>query len=185
MNSPVRLGVSSSTQPPQVFTARDFEALFPGTGSLAVCLAPQLFFLVIYMQMLECPVSSLCLTCPSPPAAACHQSSPPQLLISAPPTILGECFFFNSLVLGLPYSSIFCQFWLFLFLKLLSFFWLWEESQCVCLCLHLGWKSQLEFLSSIFKGILWLNFYPFFMLQRNSSLNEELFDGANFILVLF
>ena len=32
--------------------------------------------------------------------------------VSAPPTSLDECFFFNSLSVGLPCSSIFCQFWL-------------------------------------------------------------------------
>ena len=38
------------------------------------------------------------------------------LPISAPPTGLGECFLI-SLVVGLPYSSIFCQFWLFFVFK--------------------------------------------------------------------
>ena len=37
--------------------------------------------------------------------------------ISAPPTSLGGCFFFNSLVFRLPNSSIFWQFWLFLVFK--------------------------------------------------------------------
>ena len=74
----------------------------------------------------------------SPP---CHESSPSLLPVSAPPTGLNECFFFISLVVGLPYSSIFCQFWLFFVFKLLlSFFWLCEEAHCVYLCLHLGWK---------------------------------------------
>ena len=52
-----------------------------------------------------------------------HESSLPWLPVSAPPTSLDECFFFISLVVGLPYSSIFCQFWLFfVFELLLSFF---------------------------------------------------------------
>ena len=37
----------------------------------------------------------------------CGASPPPWLPISAPPTSLDECFFFNSLVVRLPYSSIF------------------------------------------------------------------------------
>ena len=49
-----------------------------------------------------------------------HQSSAtlllpvlsPWLPVSAPPTGLDECFFFNSLVVGLLYSLIFWQFWL-------------------------------------------------------------------------
>ena len=58
------------------------------------------------------------------------ESSPPKLRVSAPSTGLDEYFLFISLVVGLPYSSIFCQFWLFFVLKLsLSFFWLWEEAQ--------------------------------------------------------
>ena len=52
-------------------------------------------------------------------------------------------FLFISLVVGLPYSSIFCQFWLFFVFKLLlSFFWFCNEAQCVYLCLHLGWKPN-------------------------------------------
>ena len=54
----------------------------------------------------------------------CHTSSMPQLLISAPPASLDECFFFNSLIVRFPYSSIFWQFWLFSFLNWLPFFWL-------------------------------------------------------------
>ena len=77
----------------------------------------------------------------------CHESSPPGCPICTPPTGLDECFFFNSLVVGLPYSSIFCQFWLFFVFKLLSFFWLCEEAQCVYLRLHLGQKSYFKFLN--------------------------------------
>ena len=77
----------------------------------------------------------------------CCKSSLPQLPFPPPPTGLDECFFFISLVVGLPCSSIFCQFWLFFVFKLLlSFFWLCEEAQCVYLCLHLDWK--LPFLLS-------------------------------------
>ena len=69
----------------------------------------------------------------------CCVSTLLRLLISVLPTSPDECFFFNSLVVGLLYSLIFWQFWLFLFLNwLLSFFWLCEEAQCVYLCLHLG-----------------------------------------------
>ena len=73
----------------------------------------------------------------------CHESCPPQLPVSAPPTGLDECFFFISLVIELPYSWIFCQFSLFFVFKLLSFFWLCEETQCIYLRLHLGQKSSL------------------------------------------
>ena len=87
-------------QPPRVFSIRVFEALFP--LGCVVCLAPQLFLLVyLHTKTWDCPVRQ-------PPP--CRDSSLP---VSTPPTGLDECFFFNSLVVGLPYSSIFCQFWLF------------------------------------------------------------------------
>ena len=49
----------------------------------------------------------------------CHTSYLPWLPISALPTSLNECFF-NSLVVRLPYSSIFWQFWLFFVLKFVA-----------------------------------------------------------------
>ena len=58
---------------------------------------------------------------PHPPSLV-HQPPPcctrplPQLPVSAPPTGLDECFL-NSLVVRLPYSLIFCQFWLFFVFK--------------------------------------------------------------------
>ena len=74
---------------------------------------------------------------PSP----CRESFLPLLPVSTPPTGLDECFFFISLVVRLPYSLIFCQFWLFFVFKLLlSFFWLFKEAQYVYLLLHLGQK---------------------------------------------
>ena len=69
----------------------------PGCSSQFIC-----------MQMWELRVLQL------PP---CCESSLPQLPISTPPTSLDECFFFNSLVVRLPCSSIFCQFWLFFVFK--------------------------------------------------------------------
>ena len=66
-----------------------------------------------------------------PPHWVC-QPLPCRVPVSTPTTCLDECFFFNSLVVRLPYSLIFCQFWLFFVFKLLlSFFWLCKEAQCV------------------------------------------------------
>ena len=71
-----------------------------------------------------------------PPAAALLQ------VLSAPLTGLDECVFFISLVVGLPYSLVFYQLWLFFVFKLLlSFFWLCDEAQYVYLY-HLVWKSS-------------------------------------------
>ena len=90
-----------------------------------------------------CPIAPQSTTSLGLPAFALPRVLSARLPISAPPTGLDECFFFTSLVVGLPYSLIFCQFWLFLVFKLLlSFFWLCKEAQCVYLCLHLGRKSQ-------------------------------------------
>ena len=158
MNSPVRLGVSPATAstPMGVFN-QQFEALFPQAGALgcAVCFAPPPFlpvYLCANVGLQGLPATTLwgllaaawpapfhnpppCWVRQLPP---CHESSPPWLPLSAPPTGLDECLFFISLVVGLPYSSIFCQFWLFFVFKLLSFFWLCKETPCVYLCLHLG-----------------------------------------------
>ena len=92
--------------------------------------------------------TSYSLACPAPqstPSLGLPATALPQFL-SAPPTGLDECFFCISLVVRLPYSSIFCHFWLFFVFKLsLSFFWLCEEVQCVYLHLHLGRKLSLRF----------------------------------------
>ena len=84
------------------------------------------------------------------PAAALPQVFSTQLPVSTPLTGLDECFFFISLVVGLPYSLIFCQFWVFFFLIVLSFFWLCKEAQCVYLRLHLG---QNLILLNLFQNI--------------------------------
>ena len=128
-------------------------------GSFSRCLTPHRFLqsevLRLYFPTLE-PWVARFVSLPSSPSRfictrmrdrpicqplPCRESSPPRLPVSAPPTSLGECFFFISLVVGLPYRLVFCQFWLFFVFKLfLSFFWLCEEAQCVYLCLHLGQK---------------------------------------------
>ena len=153
MNSPVRLGVppAAASTPTGVFNQR-FEALFPGAGALgcAVCFAP-LQALPIYLCMNVGPWGLLVVALPAlfvPQSVSlwvrphCHESHPPQLPISAPPTGLNEGFFFISLVVGLPCGSIFCQFWLFFVFKLLlSFFWFCEEAQRVYLCHHLDFSK--------------------------------------------
>ena len=94
-NSPVRLGVSpaAASTPTAVFSQR-FEALFPHAGALGCGSVT--------------PSTSCCLAgsasgrltlSPLRPAARLHSSYR-----------LGKCFFFFSLVVGLPHGSIFCQF---------------------------------------------------------------------------
>ena len=119
VNSPVRLGVSpTDTSTPTDVLSQRFEALFPHVGALdcMVCLAPQLV-LPVYPHMNEGPPAPPAATSLGLPAAALLRVLSAWLPISAPPTGLDECFFFNSLVVRLPYSSIFCQFWLFFVFK--------------------------------------------------------------------
>ena len=93
--------------------------------------------------------ASCSLACPfhNPPSRwvrqppRCRESSSPRLPISTPPTGLDECFFFISLVVRLPCSSIFWQFWLFFVFKLLSF-WLCEEA--VCLPMPPSWPEEIR-----------------------------------------
>ena len=65
----------------------------------------------ILMQMWDCLAYQ-----PLP----CCKSSPPWLPVSTPPTGLDEYFFFNSLIIGLPYSLIFWQFWMFFVFTLVA-----------------------------------------------------------------
>ena len=129
--------------PPQVFSVRAFETLFPRARTLGcvVCLAPQLFLPVCLHTNVGVP---------SPPPLpgfqplSCCASSLLQLPISAPPTSLNECFLFNSLVVRLHTVGFSGSSGYFLFLKLLlSLFWLHQEAKCIYLRLHLGQKSQV------------------------------------------
>ena len=75
-------------------------------------------------------------------AAALPGVLPAPDFVSVPPASQNECFFFNSLVVGLPYSLIFCSSG-----YICCLIWLCEEGKCICLHLHLGWKSIfIEFL---------------------------------------
>ena len=88
MNSPGRLGVSPEEfppQPPQVFSVRGLRLHFPAGTQL---------FLLVYVHM--------DMGLPALPAAALQKVHWAWLPISAPPTGLAECFFFNSLVVRLP-----------------------------------------------------------------------------------
>ena len=163
--SPVRLGVSPTAAftPTGVFNQR-FEALFPCAGAVgcAVCFAPPLF-LPVYLCANVGPQGLSATTLWGPPAAAFLWVLSAPLPVSAPPTGLDECSLFISLVVGLPYILIFCQFWLFFVFKLsLSFFWLYEEAQCVYLHLHLGRKfEKRSFQSEAIEWVSRINQYHF------------------------
>ena len=145
-NSPVSLGVSptAASTPTGVFN-QWFEALFPCAGTLGctVCLpGPWSTSCCLSGQLQLSP--PCCTICHLTGSISCHLATCPFCPAAhlCPLTCLDECFFFISLVVRLPYSSIFCQFWLFFVFKLLlSFLWLCE-AHCVYLGLHLGQKSE-------------------------------------------
>ena len=131
----MRLGVFPATSTPTGVFNQWFEAVLPHTGALgcAVCFPPPMFLLV-YLWVNVGPQGLPATTLWGLPAAAwlalfhnlpprwdlqlppCCESSLPRLPVFAPLTSgLDECFFFISLVVRLPYRSIFCQFWLLLF----------------------------------------------------------------------
>ena len=119
-----------------------------------VCLAPQLFFPVYLHANVRSP-GPQATTLPTllQQLLLCWKSSPPRLPLSTPPTGLDECFFFNSLVVGFPYSSIFWQVWLFfLFLNLLlSFLWLCKEKK-MYLPMPPSWWECESYSLEIFKS---------------------------------
>ena len=122
-NSPVRLGVSPTTaNPTDFYSQRFWDGIFLCWKRWVVqpVLLPSSSFRFICSQMLDLPVHqplhhSSQAPAPASPSILSLLSS--QLTVSTPPTSLDECLSFNSLVVGLPYSSIFWQFWLFFVLK--------------------------------------------------------------------
>ena len=80
------------------------------------------------------------LLCQLPP---CRGSSLLWLPVSSSPTSLDEYFFINSLVVGLPYSSIFWQFWLFFCFKI-----------CCCPSFGCVGRQSVSIYASILSGSL-------------------------------
>ena len=140
------------TQPPQVFSVRGFEALFPRTGTLgcAVCLAPQLF-LPVYLHTNA--------GLPAPPAATfpapvlqpppCHESSPSGC--PAPPLLparvsVSSLTFWCRTSIHFYFLAVLVIFFVFKFPFVLFLVVHCEEAQCVYLRLHLGRKPAFSFL---------------------------------------
>ena len=135
-NSPLRLGVSPTAATPTGSFIERFEALFPSSVTLgyAVCLTPHLF-LPLYLHTIVGP--------PNPQATILLW------VLSAPatlPTTLDECFFFNSLVVRLPYNLIFWQFRLFFVFKFVVVLLLVVRGCTVYLSMPPSWS---EFLALI------------------------------------
>ena len=157
-NSPVRLEVSPAAVNPTGFYSQRFEALFPRAGALvcAIYLTPHLF-LPVYLHTNVGPPSLQSALSPCPPVTTLptpvlqplpsHESSSPWLPISAPPTGLIECFFFNSLVVRFPYSSISWQFWLLFVFKFVVVLLLVVQGGTVYLPTPLSWPEVLAVCS--------------------------------------
>ena len=107
-----------------------------------VCLTTQLF-LPVYLHANVGPPAPPATDCPGPPAATLLRVLSTRLPISAPSTGLDEYYFFNSLVVGLPYSSIFCQFWLFFVFKFVVVLLLVVRGGTVCLPTPPSWPEVL------------------------------------------
>ena len=85
-----------------------------------------------------------------------------------PSYCLNECFFFISLVVGLPYSSIFCQFWWFLFLN------------CCCPSLGCSRRHSVTTYTSILAG----SSVPLILKQAQSQLDRAHLPLFFFFLLL-
>ena len=116
-------------QPPQNFSVRGlrlyFLALEPWVASLSH--SP------VVLPSLSSPAATS-LRVLSTPAARLH-----------PSYLLDECFFFNSLVVRLPYSLIFCQFWLFFCFKFVVVLPLVVWGGTVCLFMPPSWTEVSVF----------------------------------------
>ena len=106
-NFPVRLGVSPATRFLQPGVLRlSFPVLEPWVAWSVWLLHCSSRFIFTHMCDHQPPPRP-----PSPPAATLPH------VLSAPPISLHECFFFNSLVVGHPHSSICWQLWSFFVFK--------------------------------------------------------------------
>ena len=101
-------------QPPQMFSVRGLRLYFL-TLQPWVVQSVSLPSVSPSLSAWECGTAQVGL--PSPQAATLPRVLSTHLPVFAPPTGLDECFFFISLDVGLPYSSIFWQFWLFFVFK--------------------------------------------------------------------
>ena len=131
----------SLLQPPQIFTARGFEALFPHTGTLGCtfCLAPQ-FFLLVYLYANVGLPSSPAATLPTWSSSCCLATHPLHPSCQYPPLLpVWMSVSLTPWLLDFHTGRFSGNYSCFMFLNLLlSFFWLCEEAQCIYLHLYLG-----------------------------------------------
>ena len=111
--------------------------------------------------------------CQSPP---CHMSSPPQLPVSALPTGLDEGFFFNSLVVRPPYSSILWQCWLLFVFKFVFVLLLVVGGGTVYPSTPLSWPDQEHFFERILDV---LNKHPAFHTVQLSDQSKTIWASVS------
>ena len=83
--------------------------------------------------------------------------------LSAPPILLGECGFFNTLVVRVLYSSIFWQFWVLFVLRSSCNSFVWGSAEC--LPTPLSWLEvpPCVFTSSfLYVAVFWVQIFPFY-----------------------
>ena len=128
---------SRCLNPHRFFQSEVLRLSFPALELWVALSLPSCSSCFILIQMWDYLVRQLPL-CPVLQPQPCQESCLPQLPISAPPTGLDECFF-SSLVVGLPYSLIFCQFWLFFVFKFVVVLLLVMQGGTVCLPTPPSW----------------------------------------------
>ena len=124
-NSPVRLGIFSTTSALKGILVRSSEALFPCIETWSVSLPSCSFQSISTHCTIHCLARS-----PLCPAAHLHPSYQS-----------GWMFFFKSLVVGLHYRSIFCQLWLLFLLKFVVILLLDVWGGTVCLPMPPCWPE--------------------------------------------
>ena len=148
-------------QLPQMFSEAlrlNFPVLEPWVAQSVSIPSCSSQFICMWMWDHSVPNLPPCWVCQlplGPPATALPWVLSTWLPISAPPTGLDECFFFNSFVVGLPYSSIFCLFWLFFVFKFSVFLLLVVQGGTVYLPTPLTWlQVNQKRIFFIFKILL-------------------------------
>ena len=171
---------SCHMNPHRFFQSEVLRLYFPHWNCALLGLS-QLFLLVYPHTNLGLPSPLYTtLTTPVLQLLPCYDSSLPQLPISAPPTSLDESFFFNSLVVGLPYSLIFCQFWLFFVFKLVFILLLFVRRGKVYLPMPPSWLEVRLVVSNPWSLNQWLLLY-FHVLCLLKKINHKKEVSINLI----
>ena len=171
MNFPMRLGVSPTAWTPTGVFNQRFEGLFP---LLEPWVARSAWFPSCSSWFICTWMWDHLLHQPQPPllwsTSRCLAAGPLQPAAHLRPSHQsGWCFLFNSLVVGLPYSLTFCQFWLFFVFKFVVVLLLVVWGGTVCLPMPSSWpevpKLLLDSTPLYWSFIVW----NVLLFQRNAT----------------